>query len=154
MNPHWTGGRRSSFFSIHRLTNRLGQLIRTRGGLEPTADAFQTLDHFFRLHAFDETAHPLRIAITASIELHVVNNPVNDFEFNHLTAGTLRIISVFHSEIDLAAKVRLFPNRNETQILQSRITFIAFISYSFHLFDDLILADWRNRRTTVGKTLK
>lgn len=107
MNPHWTGGRRSSFFSIHRLTNRLGQLIRTRGGLEPTADAFQTLDHFFRLHAFDETAHPLRIAITASIELHVVNNPVVDFEFNHLAAGALRIISVFHSEIDLAAKVTI-----------------------------------------------
>ena len=109
MNPHWTGGRRSSFFSIHRLTNRLRQLIRTRGGLEPTADALQPLDHFFCLHAFDETAHPLRIAIAASIELYVVNSAVNDFEFNHLTAGALRIISVFHSEIDLAAKVRIFP---------------------------------------------
>ena len=70
-------------------------------------DALQPLDDLLHFHAFHQTAHPLCVAVAASIELDVVDASVNDFEFNHLTAGALRIISVFHSEIDLAAKVRI-----------------------------------------------
>ena len=69
-------------------------------------DALQPLDDLLHFHAFHQTAHPLCVAVAASIELDVVDASVNDFEFNHLATSALRIIGVFHFEIDLAAKVR------------------------------------------------
>lgn len=61
-------------------------------------DAFLSLDDFFSIHPFHETANALGVAITTAIKLYVVDLSVHNFKLDHLTAGALRIIGVFHED--------------------------------------------------------
>lgn len=87
---------------------------------------------FIRLHAFHQAAHALCVAVAASIELHIVDDPVVDFKFDHLATGTLRIIGMFHFEIDLAAKVTLI-----LQLQLPGFIFVYLLMNNIICYDDL-----------------
>ena len=63
-------------------------------------NTFQSLHNLFGFHAFYKTAHTLGVTIATSIKLNIVNDSVNDFKLNHLTASALGVIGVFHKSND------------------------------------------------------
>ena len=88
---------RLRLFLRQRLFDGLGQLVGAGGAFETATDAFQLGNDIFRLHAFYQGGHALGVAITAAIELYVLQNAVLDFKLNGLAAGALGSVSVSHN---------------------------------------------------------
>jgi hypothetical protein len=71
-------------------------LVGARGVLEATADAFQPLEYLINFHAIHQCAYALRVAVAATIELHILQDAVLDFKLNGLAACALSAVGVFH----------------------------------------------------------
>jgi hypothetical protein len=71
-------------------------LVGTRGVLKAAANAFQPLQDIFHFHAFHQGADALRVAVAATVKLHILQDAVLDFKLNGLAAGALGAVSVFH----------------------------------------------------------
>ena len=92
----------SKLSTLHRLPNSLAKLIGAGGAFESTADAFQPLEYLINFHAIHQSAHALRVAIAAAIELHVLQYAVLDFKLNGLAAGALGAVCVFHKDFKIS----------------------------------------------------
>ena len=88
---------RLRLFLRQRLLDGLGQLVGAGGAFEAATDAFQLGDDILGLHAIHQGGHALGVAITAAIELYVLQNAVLDFKLNGLAAGALGSVSVSHN---------------------------------------------------------
>lgn len=88
-----------NFMKLHLLFSRLQgccQLIGTRGGLGAAEDAFGFCNDFVYIHAFNETADALKIAVAATQETDVSHFAVYDFKVNFSGAGAFCTVSKFH----------------------------------------------------------
>ena len=74
----------------------LAQLVGAGGAFVAAAYAVKLLYHVFGLHACDQAADALCVAVAASIEGQAFDDAVFKFEFYLLAAGALGMVGVFH----------------------------------------------------------
>ena len=86
---------------LHGLSYGTAQLVGARGVLEAATDTFQTLENLINFHAIHQSAHALRVAIAATIELHVFQDAVLDFKLDGLAASALGSVSISHLRFNI-----------------------------------------------------
>ena len=87
---------RLRLFLCQGLFDSLGQLVGAGSAFEAATDAFQLGDDIIRLHAVHQGGHALRVAVAATVELHVLQDAVLDFKLYRLAACALGPVGVFH----------------------------------------------------------
>ena len=92
---------RSFAVAAHGL-ERLRELVRAGRRLHAAADALEPVDDFVHIHALAELRNALRVAASASDELHVVHLSVFHLEEDLAGAGAPRRIFVCHVLISLS----------------------------------------------------
>ena len=83
-----------------------GELVRTGGWFETTADSLQLTDGIINLHTFYKVGNSLKISVAAAIELYKFNNSVLYLYINR--SGTGSFCLIFHNKYHLSDKV-LYP---------------------------------------------
>ena len=81
----------------HSLPNGTAKLIWAGCAFEAAANAFEALQHVLDFHAFHQGTHALGVAVTAAVELHVLQDAIFDFKLDGLAAGALGLVSVSHN---------------------------------------------------------
>ena len=91
----------SALLTIHYstslcLADGLAELVGAGGLFPATADAFEAGEDVLDFHAFDESAHALRVAVAAAEEIDVVDDAVFDVEIDLFATSSLCLIGVMH----------------------------------------------------------
>ena len=74
---------------LHGATQRLGQLVGTRGAAAATIDSLEAGNRLLDLHPFDECRYALRIAVATTDERDFANHSLFDGQDEGLRAGAL-----------------------------------------------------------------
>ena len=67
---------------VQRCLQSFGQLVRAGRFPESAGSAFEFFDDFMRIHALDEGADSLAIAVAAALELYIVDFSVYNIKSN------------------------------------------------------------------------
>lgn len=76
-------------------------------------DAFEACDDVLHLHAGDESADALQIAVASAIELHVADNAVLHLHVDVARANALGFIGCFHNQNNQWTPSLTFPKGKE-----------------------------------------
>ena len=78
------------------LPESLRELIGAGRALEAAADAAELVDNLLDLHAVDDGADTLEVAVAAALKLYIPHHSVLDIKGYRARAGAFGSVSIFH----------------------------------------------------------